>query len=104
MKKALRDNLIVSIDDRDTGDHEVMTLKTTSRHNIIIEFNGATNKMSVDPDDLQEALDKVKEFVKARPPQPEALQPLGVRHLEAQQEQETNADSQIKALEKDFSN
>jgi hypothetical protein len=101
-KDKTRQNLLVSIDDRLTGDHEAMSLKTTSSKNVIIEFNGATNKMSVHMDDLQDALDQVKAFVEARPPQPEALQPLGVSSIEAVKDVETRAEEQTKTIEKKF--
>lgn len=101
-KDKTRQNLLVSIDDPLTGDHEVLTIKTTSTPNIIIEFNGQTSKMSVNPKDLQDAMDRIKAFMDARGVQPATLQALGARHLEAIQETEQQVQEVTKAIEKKF--
>ena len=82
MSKTTRSNLMMSIDNRATGDHEVMILKTTSNNDVIIlEINGQTNKIGVHPDDLLEALGKLQEFIKSRPPQPKIIQAIGTNQL-----------------------
>jgi hypothetical protein len=101
-KDKTRQNLLVSVDDRLTGDHEALTLKTTSSASIIIEFNGQTNKMSVHPDDLQDALDRVKAFLEARTMQPQTLQTLGLKHIEAIKDQEIKTNETIKTMEKEL--
>ena len=82
MSKTTRSNLMMSIDNRATGDHEVMILKTTSNNDVIIlEINGQTNKIGVHPDDLLEALGKLQEFIKSRPPQPKITQVVGTKQM-----------------------
>lgn len=71
----LRKNLTMGIDSRLTGDQEVMTLKTTSSDSIVIQFNSNTNVMDVHPDDLQNALNEIKDFVASRTKQPPTLVP-----------------------------
>ena len=71
-----RQNLIISIDDREHGDQEVLNIRTTSRESIVIQLNGQINCMAVHPEDLQEALDQIKVFLSERKEQPKSLQPV----------------------------
>lgn len=104
-KDKTRQNLLVSIDNKDTGDQEVLTLKTTSSEKIIIlELNLGEHRprVGVNPHDLQDALDRIKQFIDARPGQPASQQALGAKHLEAAKETEERTVEQIKTIEKKF--
>lgn len=94
-----RQNLLVSVDDRITGDQEVLTLKTTSSQNIIVEFNGQTNKMSVHPEDLQDGLNRVKDFLAARKEQPATVMPMGVNQIDGYASTENKSNEEVKKQE-----
>ena len=83
----LRRNLMVGIDDRLTKDPDVIILKSTSTANVLIEFGANTNKMSVHIDDLQSALDEIKNFMIERPIQPTIETPMGIVQVDALQHQ-----------------
>jgi len=102
MINKTRQNLIVSVDDRQSGDYDVMSIKTTSNDNVIIEFSVPTNKMSVNVEDLQDALDQIKQFMASRPKQPESLKPLGTKHIEALGELEEAAQEEFVELNDEF--
>lgn len=93
-----RQNLVVSIDDRLTGDHEVMSLSTTSTNNVKITFNANINFMSVHVDDLQDALNRIKDFINARTKQPFSLTPLGTQHLDGVSSAQKRSEEQEKGL------
>lgn len=80
MKKT-RKNLLVGIDNRN-GEPEVVILQTTSTDDVIIKFTVQTDKMAIHIDDLQEALDQIKEFNASRPPQPKIERPISTGHIE----------------------
>jgi len=102
--KMTRENLMVSIDNRVTQEHEVLTLKTTSNNDVIIlEINGNINKMAVHPDDLMEALVKAKEFIATRPEQPKPLKSVGLVDLAEIEQQETKKQDEFQFLETEIS-
>ena len=98
-KKAnVRQDLVVSLDDRATGEQEVLVMRTTSLENIIVMSKG--EKISVNPDDMVEALGMIKTFQEARPAQPGSLRPSGIKQMNELEKQETKAVEQIKQEEK----
>lgn len=76
-----RKNLIVGIDNRN-GEPEVVILQTTSNDDVIIKFTVQTDKMAIHIDDLQEALDQIKEFNATRPAQPKIERALSTGQVE----------------------
>ena len=97
-KDLTRQDLIVTIDDRVTGDQSVLSIKTTSGTNVILEFAGQVNKMAVNPQDLQDALTRVQAFIDARLNQPMSLKALGVNTISSLGDKINNEE---KKLEKD---
>lgn len=96
INKRIRQNLVISIDDPRTGDHEVLSIMTGPTENVVVKFNVPTDKMSVNPQDLQDALNLVNDFNAARGEQPNAQQPLGIKHLEATAALEQKAVQEVK--------
>ena len=94
-----RQNLLVSVDDRQTQDHEVLSIKTTSTNNISLLINSGANLVNVHIDDLQDAIDRVRAFIEARNPQPQSQQPLGTQYLNSLAGVTQRAMDQEKALE-----
>lgn len=108
-KDKTRQNLMVTLDNNETGDHDVLTIKTSSTRNIVLEMNLGQHsaKVSVNPDDLQDALNRIKDFLDARSPQPSTQYALGAKHLEATKDQVLKAEEQVAQQEKkilDFTN
>ena len=67
---AVRNNIVVSIDERGSSEMEVIKLSTTSapdRLVVTIDIGSGAVKATVHPDDLQKALDEARDFLKNRP-------------------------------------
>lgn len=63
-----RQNISISVDERGlAGEKEVITLSSTGTD--IVKMTTASQTVGVHPDDLQEALDQVRQFIKDRPQQ-----------------------------------
>lgn len=94
-----RQNLLVSLDDRQTGDHEVLSIKTTSTENIALLISGGTNLVSIHPEDLQDALNRIKAFLDARTDQPKSQQALGINQIDGLATGVQRAEQQLKQQE-----
>lgn len=97
-KTNVRQDLVVSLDDRLTGEQEVLVMRTSSLENINVMAKG--EKISVNPDDMMEALSMIKTFQEARPAQPNSLKPSGIKQMHELATQETKAVEQTKQEEK----
>lgn len=62
----IKRNLIVSIDSPDGFEKDVVSLRTTVADAIVIETVGS--KLAVNPDELMQAIQEVKDFLQKREP------------------------------------
>jgi hypothetical protein len=77
---AVRNNIVVSIDERGVAGHpDALKISSTSVDTFtIVLYNDTGLKTSVHIDDLQNAIDEVKAFLKARPKQKKLSKPSGL--------------------------
>lgn len=62
----IKTNLTVSLDSADGSEEDVLSVKTTAGTHVIVETGGIP-KVAVNPSDLNEALETIKQFLANRP-------------------------------------